>query len=140
MLRGLSPNVEVMVIDSIVNLLFRCGHRRLTRPFSPLHYGGPQEECYVVCLDCGKQFSYDLEEMRIGKPIDRSHDASVVPPNSPMPRKKKLKYALWAAVPVAVAVGVVLKTKKSKPSGDAGTPEEPSKPKDVPVDNPPASH
>jgi len=23
------------VIDSILNLLFRCGHRRLTRPFSP---------------------------------------------------------------------------------------------------------
>ena len=127
------------MIDSILNLLFRCAHRRLTRPFSPLNCGGPQEECYVVCLDCGKQFSYDLEEMRIGKPIDRSHDASVVPPDSPMPRKKKLKYALWAAVPVAVAVGVVLKAKKSKPPGDSGIPEEPSKPGDGPVDNPPAA-
>ena len=24
---------------------------------------------YVVCLDCGKQFSYDLKNMAIGKPI-----------------------------------------------------------------------
>ncbi len=133
------------MIDSILNLLFRCAHRRLTRPFSPLNYGGTQEECYVVCLDCGKQFSYDLEEMRIGKPIDRSHDASVVPADSPMPRKKKLKYALWAAVPVAVAVGVALKSKKPKPAGDsAATKEpgeaEPDKPGDGgPTGNPPAS-
>ncbi len=123
------------MIDSILNLLFRCAHRRLTRPFSPLNYGGTQEECYVVCLDCGKQFSYDLEEMRIGKPIDRSHDAS----------EKKLKYALWAAVPVAVAVGVALKSKKPKPAGDsAATKEpgeaEPDKPGDGgPTGNPPAS-
>ena len=81
-----------------------------------------------MCLDCGKQFSYDLGEMRIGKPIDRSHDASVVPPESPMPRKKKLKYALWVTVPVAVAVGVALKAKKSRPAGDSEIPEEPSKP------------
>src|SRR5258707_14585053 len=122
---GLSPKRgRFRLIDSILNLLFRCGHRRLTRPFSPLNYGGQQEECYVVCLDCGKQFSYDLEEMRIGKPIDRSHGASVVPLDSPMPRKKKLKYALWA-VPVAIAVGVALKTKKSKPSEDSGITKEP---------------
>ena len=133
------------MIDSILNLLFRCAHRRLTRPFSPLNYGGPREESYVVCLDCGKQFSYDLEEMRIGKPIDRSHDASVVPPNSPMPRKKKLKYALWAAVPVAVAVGVALKTKKPKPQGNPGVDKETSKAdlgkpgEGGPVGNPPTS-
>jgi hypothetical protein len=80
----------------------------------------------VVCLDCGKQFAYDLEEMRIGKPIDRSHDASVVPPDIPLPRKKKLKYALWAAVPVAVAFGVAL-NKKSKRDGNPGTSEEAGK-------------
>jgi len=53
---------------------------------------------YVVCLDCGKQFAYDLTEMKIGRSIDRSHEAAVVPSNLPMPRKKKLKYAFWAAV------------------------------------------
>jgi hypothetical protein len=114
------------VIDSILNLLFRCAHQRLTRPFSPVSvHGVSKEGTYVVCLACGKQFAYDLKEMRIGKPIDRSHDASVVPPSIPMPRKKKLKYALWA-VPLAVAVGVALKTKKSKRPENSGTNEEPS--------------
>jgi hypothetical protein len=62
--------------------------------------------------------------MKIGKPIDRSHEAAVVPSNLPMPRKKKLKYAFWATVPVAVAVGVALKKKRkpdvnSAPAADA---------------------
>jgi len=52
--------------------------------------------------------------MKIGRPIDRSHEAAVVPSNLPMPRKKKMKYAFWAAVPVALAVGVALKTKRPK--------------------------
>ena len=115
------------MIDSLLNLLFRCAHLRLTRPFSPVSVrGASQGETYVVCLDCGKQFAYDLDEMRVGKPIDRSNDASVMPPDTSMPRKKKLKYALWAAVPVAVAVGVAFKTKKSKRPGDSGTNEEPT--------------
>jgi len=38
--------------------------------------------------------------MKIGRSIDRSHEAAVVPSNLPMPRKKKLKYAFWARLPV----------------------------------------
>ena len=107
---------ETAVIDSILNLLFRCAHSRLTRPFSPVSlHGASQGGAYVVCLDCGRQFAYDLTEMKIGRPIDRSHEAAVVPSSLSMPRKKKLKYAFWAAVPVAVAVGVALKTKRPKP-------------------------
>src|SRR4051794_1056977 len=48
---------DFCVIDNIVNLLFRCAHVRLTRPFSPMTpRGASQVEAYVVCLDCGKQF------------------------------------------------------------------------------------
>jgi DNA-directed RNA polymerase subunit RPC12/RpoP len=112
------------MIDTVLNLLFRCGHRRLTRPVSPITKAGqPHSQCYVVCLDCGKQFEYDLNEMRIGKAIDRSHDAGVVPPNLPKPRKTKIKYALLAAVPAAVVLAAVLKDKKktAKPQdGNAG--------------------
>jgi hypothetical protein len=50
--------------------------------------------------------------MRIGKAIDHSHDAGVVPPNLPKPRKTKIKYALLAAVPATVVLGAVLKAKK----------------------------
>ena len=112
------------MIDTVLNLLFRCGHRRLTRPVSPITKAcQPHSQCYVVCLDCGKQFEYDLNEMRIGKAIDRSHDAGVVPPNLPKPRKTKIKYALLAAVPAAVVLAAVLKDKKktAKPQdGNAG--------------------
>jgi len=29
-------------------------------------------DTYVVCLDCGKQFEYDLKTMRLGKVINAS--------------------------------------------------------------------
>jgi DNA-directed RNA polymerase subunit RPC12/RpoP len=104
------------MIGTVLNLLFRCSHRRLTRPVAPIPKAGqPQTQSYVFCLNCGEQFEYDLNEMRIGKAIDHSHDASVVPPNPPVSRKTKIKYALLTAVPAAVMLGVVLKRKKKKP-------------------------
>ena len=101
------------MIDSVLNLIFRCSHRRLTRPVAPITKAGqPHSQSYVVCLDCGKQFEYDLNEMRIGKAIDHSHDAGVVPPKLPMPRKTKLRYALLAALPAAVAIGAFVTGRK----------------------------
>jgi hypothetical protein len=101
------------MIDTILNLLFRCSHRRLTRPVAPITKAGqPHSQSYVVCLDCGKQFEYDLSEMRIGKAIDHAHDASVIPPNISTPRNTKLKYALVAAVPAALVIGAIAKGKK----------------------------
>jgi hypothetical protein len=82
---------KAFMIDSVINLLFHCGHRHLTRPFTPLsEIGGPRGETYVVCLDCAKQFAYDLKEMRIGKAIDHSHGACVIPGGVPKPRQIKL--------------------------------------------------
>jgi hypothetical protein len=105
--------VEDIVIDTVLNILFRCAHRHLTRPFTPVGKGGaPYGETYVVCLDCAKQFAYDFKEMRIGKAIDHSHDACVIPPNMPKPVKTKLTYALGVAVPIAVLLGAALTAKK----------------------------
>jgi hypothetical protein len=112
------------MIDSLLNLLFRCAHRRLTRPVAPVTKAGqPHSQSYVVCLDCGKQFEYDLKEMRIGKAIDHSRDAGVVPPDLPKPFTTSVKYALLAAVPAAVVLSAALtgKKKTAKPEGgDAG--------------------
>ena len=86
------------MIDSLLNLLFRCSHHRLTRPLTPVSAKGvPQGKTYVVCLDCGKQFTYDLQEMRIGKPVDH--------PN----QRVKVKYALLAAMPIAMLIGAIFK-------------------------------
>ena len=58
------------MIDYVVNLLFGCRHKRLTRPITPVRMGnfGPVET-YVACLDCGSQFRYDTREMRVGDPL-----------------------------------------------------------------------
>src|SRR5215475_12344120 len=97
------------MIDTLLNLLFRCSHKRLTRPVTPVSRAGePQGTTYVVCLDCGKQFSYDVKEMRIGKPIASSPDAGVLNPNGEQPAKG-WKLALWASVPAALIAGSLMK-------------------------------
>src|SRR5260370_29496359 len=127
----MTPNVEVAVIDSALNLIFRCAHRHLTRPFSPVSvYGVRQGDTYVLCLDCGKEFAYDLKEMKIGKPIDRSHEGSVVPPDMPISRKKELKFAFWVALPFAVAAGAALKTAKPKRIAKQPANAAPAKPRE----------
>jgi len=103
------------VIDSVLNLLFRCPHHRLTRPVTPVGKAGqPHGETYVVCLDCGKQFSYDLEKMKVGKPLAGSHETGVLPPDLPKPRVQKVHYALWATVPLAFFAGALLRNGKRK--------------------------
>lgn len=98
------------MIDAALNLLFRCSHRHLTRPFTPLsHEGVPSGETYMVCLDCTKQFAYDLKTMRIGEVIDHTHDACVIPHRAVKPRKRTLAYVLGAVLPVALLVRVGFK-------------------------------
>jgi DNA-directed RNA polymerase subunit RPC12/RpoP len=109
------------MIDNLLNLLFRCSHRRLTRPVAPITKPGqPHSQSYVVCLDCGKQFEYDVSQMKMGKAIDRSHDSGVVPREMPIPRKTKMKYALLTVVPAAVVLGAVLPGKKKGPKPAGG--------------------
>jgi hypothetical protein len=105
------------MIDTVLNLLFRCSHRRITRPITPVVKAGEiHHGTYVVCLDCGKQFAYDTAEMRIGKPIDRSATIGVLPPNMPRPRKTRIGYALLAAAPMALLFGVAMKGRNHKKS------------------------
>ena len=58
------------MIRKLLDLL-GCSHRRLSRPVtlaSPR--GAPKRATYVVCLDCGKHFAYDLKTMTVGKKLD----------------------------------------------------------------------
>jgi len=60
------------MIHTVLNLFFGCRHRRITRPMTAAHK--PSEKpgvTYVVCLDCGQQFHYDLAMMRMGTPISK---------------------------------------------------------------------
>jgi hypothetical protein len=59
------------VIQSLFSFIFPCQHRRTTFPRKQMiQSGGSEVETYVVCLDCGMQFAYDWENMRLGKPVD----------------------------------------------------------------------
>jgi len=113
---GSSADCECEVatmIDSVLNLLFRCPHKHLTRPVTPITRDGkPHGDTYVVCLACGKQFLYDLQEMRIGKPLPSSADFGVLPPGMPGPRKSKIKLALGIGVPLGIVIGSVLSSRR----------------------------
>ena len=77
------------MLDTLMNTLFGCSHRRTTFPQTPARKVGKslgRNSTYVVCLDCGKEFDYDWQEMRIGQPV-----SGVIPPRtqealSPAPR------------------------------------------------------
>jgi hypothetical protein len=75
--------------------------------------GVPHGETYVVCLDCGKQFSYDLHEMRVGRPIAVTRDTGVLHPEMPKPRSSRLKYAFLASVPLGILIGTAFGSKRS---------------------------
>lgn len=52
----------------LLRSIFPCRHRKLTRPFTLTgRRGAGVKNTYVVCLDCGTQFSYDWEHMRVVK-------------------------------------------------------------------------
>ena len=90
------------MIDTLLNLVFRCAHRRLTRPVTPVVRGDAAHTgTYVVCLDCGKQFSYDAKEMRIGRAIEPSNGAEMAPVDN-LSSGSRFKHVLAAAVPAAV--------------------------------------
>ena len=58
------------MIDSLLNTLLFCAHRRTTFPMTSRPRNASStvaigKRTYVICLDCGKEFSYNWEEMRI---------------------------------------------------------------------------
>ena len=53
----------------LLSCLAGCSHRRTTFPLAARRSGGHGEKLpsYVVCLDCGNEFEYDWQQMRIRK-------------------------------------------------------------------------
>lgn len=63
------------MLNTIINALMGCSHRRTTFPITPARKvgfsqaPGQRHSTYVVCLDCGKEFGYDWAQMHIGDPV-----------------------------------------------------------------------
>jgi len=55
---------------TLFDLLFGCWHRNLSFPQSPgrrpcQSAAAAETGTYVVCLDCGHEFAYDWQKMRV---------------------------------------------------------------------------
>ena len=58
------------MLTSFVAVIFGCRHSRTTFPLTPKPGAGPADSgTHVTCLDCGKEFQYDWETMRIGEAV-----------------------------------------------------------------------
>ena len=58
------------MFSKMMDKMFGCWHSRYSFPMtvragSRRSKVGPRVGTYVVCLDCGKEFSYDWQEMRV---------------------------------------------------------------------------
>lgn len=51
------------MLSSVLDSLFGCSHRRTTFPITPKR-PSVRPGAYVTCLDCGKEFAYNWNEMR----------------------------------------------------------------------------
>ena len=60
-------------LPRLVTAIFcQCSHSRTTFPLTPVGKFGPTGSPYVVCLDCGKEFNYDWNNMRVAAPRESS--------------------------------------------------------------------
>jgi len=57
------------LVSSVCNLLFGCRHKHRSRIFSI------GRRTYQVCVDCGREFDYSWEEMRITHPVEEQPPA-----------------------------------------------------------------
>lgn len=65
------PAMAFYSINSVLEALFGCVHRRTTFPMTPIRrvgssplQAGSESKTYVACLDCGKELPFDWETMR----------------------------------------------------------------------------
>ena len=73
------------MFQSFINQLFGCSHRRTTFPQTPGRKttapSATRNGTYIVCLDCGREFAYDWDGMRIGKAVPERAPAAQAQPS-----------------------------------------------------------
>ncbi len=57
------------MVSAFLELFFGCLHKRYSFPITPKagqrRGAAAVTGTYIVCLDCGKEFPYDWQEMRV---------------------------------------------------------------------------
>jgi hypothetical protein len=74
------------MFQSFLNAFLGCSHQHTTFPLTPARKSiafpaAAAARTYVVCLDCGKEFAYNWQEMRIGAPVGALVPAAEVQPS-----------------------------------------------------------
>lgn len=62
--------INMAKISDMLDVLFGCSHKRYSFPISAKpgqrrSQAASVTGTYVVCLDCGKEFAYDWQEMKL---------------------------------------------------------------------------
>jgi hypothetical protein len=68
------------MVTKFIDALFGCWHSNYSfpitvRPGSRRNKAAALTGTYVVCLDCGKEFAYDWQEMRVVDPNRKNASA-----------------------------------------------------------------
>ncbi|HZQ93370.1 MAG TPA: hypothetical protein VFA67_00075 [Candidatus Sulfotelmatobacter sp.] len=68
------------MVTKLIDALFGCWHSHYSFPITVRPYARRVKAAaltgtYVVCLDCGKEFPYDWNEMRVVDPAGKSGSA-----------------------------------------------------------------
>ncbi|MDR3764639.1 MAG: hypothetical protein P4M01_11130 [Acidobacteriota bacterium] len=71
------------MLANVFDFLFGCTHQNYSFPMTTRTHGAhghAGRSTYVVCLDCGKEFAYDWEHMKIvtGAPAQTHPEAAPV--------------------------------------------------------------
>ena len=74
--------VEVKMLAKLWNVMFGCRHSRYSFPLT-IRAGSRRlvaghTGTYVVCLDCGREFDYDWQEMHIASAKPREAAGTLV--------------------------------------------------------------
>lgn len=85
-------------MGGLSSLFFGCSHRNTSRPFTSRQraaetFGGVNNSgTYIVCLDCGKEFPYSWEEMRVLSNGELEQAEQAASPESP---QKVSRWRSW---------------------------------------------
>jgi RNase P subunit RPR2 len=75
--------LEVIMFSQLIDAVFGCRHARYSFPItmrasSRRQLNAQRSGTYVACLDCGKEFRYDWQQMKIAGSQPREAARSLV--------------------------------------------------------------
>jgi hypothetical protein len=76
---------RLFMLTKLMDAMFGCRHARYSfpitiRPGSHRNAAAERTGTYVACLDCGREFRYDWQEMKIvGSQATAAHSKEVAP-------------------------------------------------------------